>query len=171
MSIRIPSIKKQYKKCISGPDPHMKFLMCDDIGVWYILFENILGDEDEYKGGQYLAKFTMPDEFPYKPPQFQILTPNGLYDIEGKVCVSIGEFHSNQYPAVLGINGFAKNLVSGWIGWKLVSVGESIGILYTDVATKRELAEISSAYNEIYYADIIAQINDNYAEYSRIWST
>ena len=129
-------------------------MLTTDIKVWYLLFHDIAGDENEYVGGSYLCKLVIPDNFPADPPQFYMLTPNGLYGCDGKVCVSIGEFHANSYPATIGVTGFAEALVSGLIGWKSMSAGTRL--LTTTIEEKKRLATASVAYNAANYSEIMA---------------
>lgn len=60
-----------------------------------------------------IIRFEFTDKYPHAPPGFRILTPNGVYGTDGKICVSIGEFHSQNYQHTLGFAGFAMQLVSG----------------------------------------------------------
>ena len=105
--------------------------------------------------------------FPYTPPEFYAMTPQGLYDIEQKVCISIGEYHKDQYRAALGMSGFANQLVSGLIGWQ--TMGSGISIIKTTAQVKGAMAENSVDYNVLKHKEIRDEINRQYAEYSAKW--
>ena len=109
----------------------------------------------------------MPENFPFEPPHFYFLTENGLYETGKKVCISIGEFHKDQYRAALGVSGFCNQLVSGLIGWK--TMGTGIAIVKTTVEHKKKLASITYDYNRTHYGDIIAKIDSAYGFYSAKW--
>jgi len=163
----------QFKKATKNPCEYIKYYMSDDISVWYILLTNFAGNDDEYtfedeeknkRFGQYLVKMTAPAEFPFKPPSFTFLTPNGVYDLDGPICISIGEFHAENYRAVLGMSGFANQLISGIVGWE--SLEHGIRIIRTTCVKKKELAMESEKFNELYYPQILKDVNESYDNYS-----
>ena len=152
------------------PEPWIKFAMkSDDAMTWYVLLHNFEGDNGEFLHGQYLVRVEAGNEFPYKPPKFYFMTPNGVYDVEKEVCISIGQYHPDQYRAALGMSGFVKQLVSGMIGWQ--SLGPGISIVTTSAERKRQLAAESAEYNAQFNAKIIADIEDAYEVYSAKWSS
>jgi len=135
----------------------------EDVRVWYIMMTNLLGTDDEFASGEYIIKLTMPVEFPNKPPSFVCLTPNGLYDIGGKICISIGEFHSQRYKPSEGILGFCTSVISGFLDWK--TLGNGIRLTSTTLEQKKKYARNSAAYNNEKHPEIVKLINDSYNEY------
>ena len=161
-------IVSMYKHTLKQRSEYLKFMINEQkIDEWYVMIEGMFGANDEFKHGQYLVRIVLPPAFPYKPPQFFFMTPNGVYDIGVKVCVSIGEYHSQNYPSAQKVLGFVSNLVSGIIGW--TDLGGGINILSTDVPTKRALARASAQYNQTHYAKLVDEINKNFASYSADW--
>lgn len=161
-------ILSMYKTTIQEKTEYVKFIIDDDdINKWYVMIEDLSGENDEFKHCQYLVRIELPPSFPYDPPHFYFLTPNGVYGINAKVCVMIGEFHSNNYPSAQKVRGFVINLVSGIIGWR--DLGSGINILNTSESEKRALARKSMEYNRTHYPDLVDRINANYAEYSALW--
>jgi hypothetical protein len=192
----IKIMMSQYKKAISEPNDCIKFAMSDKPNTWYIMIYNMTGDNDEYTyecdetdckthnttgkckvkvAGEFLFEMIAPSDFPQSPPHFYTLTPNGVYGESGadgkriKVCISIGEFHKADYRPVLGMGGFAINLVSGLIGWKDVSHG--IHIVRTTADEKHVIARRSRQINATQYAQITALVNSAFDDYSRAWKT
>lgn len=159
-----------YKHTLKQRSEYLKFLINEQkIDEWYVMIEGMLGANDEFKHGQYLVRIVLPPAFPYKPPQFFFMTPNGVYETEVKVCVSIGEYHSQNYPSAQKVLGFVSNLVSGIIGW--AELGSGINILSTDVPKKRSLAHASAQYNQTHHAALVAEINKNFEAYSADWTS
>jgi ubiquitin-protein ligase len=158
----------QFKKACAEPNEHVKFAVSEDNAcVWYIWIGNMVGDGNEYLGGEYLCRMVAPKDFPFNPPSFYFLTKNGLYEVETKVCINIGEYHKDEYRAALGMAGFANQLVSGLIGWR--DMGGGINILTTTTREKKELATQSREINETRHAKICAMIKDSFAGYSAKW--
>lgn len=158
----------QFKKAVAEPNEHIQFVMSDDNAcVWYIRLRNFAGNDDEFIGGEYDCRMVAPTDFPFNPPSFYFLTHNGLYEIETKVCISIGEYHKDEYRATLGMAGFASQLVSGLIGWK--EMGGGINIIKTTAVKKKELALASRAKNMEHHPKICQMIEDSFRGYSAKW--
>ncbi|SIP85775.1 Ubiquitin-conjugating enzyme E2 [Pacmanvirus A23] len=172
----------QMKKATIEPNEFIKFAFKSEseTNVWYITLSNFSGDDGEFsyqvtdesgniktKYGEYLVRVELPGNFPFDPPHFYFLTENGLYGVGTKVCISIGEFHKDQYRAALGVSGFCNQLVSGLIGWK--SMGGGIAITKTTDKQKKELAAKSYDYNRSHYPEIIEKVETAYAIYSSKW--
>jgi ubiquitin-conjugating enzyme E2 J2 len=160
--------KAQYGKAIKEKDESIKYAMDEqNMAKWYILLHNFSGNNDEYLGGEYIVRIELTNDFPYDPPHFYFMTPNGLYEVEKKVCISIGEFHKDQYPAALGVGGFCKQLLSGLIGWE--EIGSGISIINTSEEKKKALAADSTEYNRTNNAMFMALIDSSYDSYSKKW--
>jgi ubiquitin-conjugating enzyme E2 J1 len=163
--IRINASINQFKRAIRSPEENIKYAMHKDNPlVWYAMLHGIA---DDFEGGEYIVRIETTPKFPYAPPWFYLMTPNGVYDIEKKVCIDIGGYHSQNYRAVLGIDGFAKQLVSGLIG----GIDHGLSILHTTSKQKQSLAKLSVEYNLQNHKEIVEHINNTYAEYSTKWST
>ena len=156
----------QYNKAIKEKNinliPHMNE---DNVKIWYFL---IKGLDTPFKGGEYIFKLTAPNEFPHRPPSFEFCTPNGVYDIGGKICISVGEFHANDKPGstgsygwrpCLGMYGFALEVLNGLINYQYLDHG--IRILSTDIKTKEKFATESIDYNKKYYTELNQYFQEN----------
>jgi len=162
----------QFQKAIRDPEEMVKFTIDErDPQTWYIEVRNLWGKEGELEGGRYLFKMWAPEDFPFKPPKFTALTPNGVYEINQSICISIGEYHADQYMATLGMLGFAKELANGMTCWK--DMGHGIGIVHmqNSIADKRKWCRDSGAYNTKNNAEIVAKIESTYTEYSKKWDS
>lgn len=177
MERRAKIMMGQFRKATQEPNEYIKFAIDpNDINTWYILLTNFEGDESEYtwadennqrRYAEILCRMVAPKDFPFKPPEFYLLTPNGVYDIKTTVCISIGKFHSEQYRSTLGMSGFANQLVSGLIGWK--SLGSGISLLNTSIEQKKIYAISSHEYNLEHNGEILEMINKSYEIYSAKW--
>jgi ubiquitin-protein ligase len=43
----------------------------------------------EFEGGLYHFRILLPSEYPFRPPSIVMLTPNGRFELNTKVCVPI----------------------------------------------------------------------------------
>lgn len=159
----------QFKKATQEPNEFIKFVLKSEkeVNVWYILLSGFTGDNNEFVGGEYLCRMEAPVDFPFKPPSFYMLTENGVYGVEKKVCINIGEYHADQYRAALGMAGFASQLISGLVGWR--DLGGGIEIHTTSLEVKKKNARESRAENIKRYPQIMDMINQSYNDYSSRW--
>jgi ubiquitin-protein ligase len=166
---RNKSILAIYKKTVAEPDEFaMYYMQPDDINTWYVKLFNFSGAKDEYKGGEYIIKFTLPPLFPKaETPWFLFLTPNGTYGDEPKVCIELGNYHKEKIRGVLQIGKFAHQLMQGLIGHHEMT--EGINIIDATTEQRRVYARNSVSYNQEHYADILENIHSNFREYSAIW--
>jgi ubiquitin-protein ligase len=161
-------INAHFKKACKEPAEQLKFYLDpNNATVCYVLIHHVGGNEDEYMGGEYIVRMQFPANYPFEPPQFYFMTPNGLYGVETKVCISIGEFHKDEYRATLGLIGFAKQLISGMIGWR--EMGSGISLMKPTNASLIKAAGESQGYNAEKHTELLNNINSCFAEYSKSW--
>jgi len=67
----------------------------DNIREWHYVVE---GPRDTpYEGGYYWGKLIFPLEYPMKPPSVIMLTPNGRFKTNERICLSISDFHPGMF--------------------------------------------------------------------------
>lgn len=154
-ALRVKALQNHYKQVYQDKGHPNFWMVIDpgDIGTWYVLIHD-LGEEHE--GGEYLMRMTAPENYPYGPPKFELFTPNPRYQIgKSRPCVSMGEYHSDNYPAILGMYGFTCELIYSFHASDTEMGG---GISMKTGVTKEEklkLAKESVAYNNKHYAVVM----------------
>ena len=106
----------------------------DRIILWMIL-------GTAFEGGIYHGRILLPVEYPFKPPNFMLLTPNGRFETLTKICLSITSYHAEHWQpswsvrtALTAIRAFMVTPSEGALG----------GIDFSE-EQRRELAEKSRA--------------------------
>lgn len=161
-------IQRYFLKAVKDPDEYVMYAVDPDNNkIWYALIRNVNGPNDEFKGGQYMFRIEISDKFPFEPPRFYALTPNGFYNTNNICCISQGEYHKHEYKAVLGIDGFIKELWNGLMNYH--EMGSGINLITTTQADKKRLAAESHAYNQKYLSKEFKLIIDSFSEYSKKW--
>jgi len=158
-------LTNQLNEFYNDPHPNLwVYVDNNNIKIWYFL---ITGLENPYKSGEYLFKLTAKDDYPMSPPKFEFLTQNGLFQIGMSLCISIGEFHTNDDPGSegsygwrpsLGMVGFAINVVNALICFKDIDHG--IGIIKTPDSMKSIYAKLSRSENIKNHSIILALIEN-----------
>ncbi|XP_010278492.1 PREDICTED: ubiquitin-conjugating enzyme E2 32-like [Nelumbo nucifera] len=58
----------------------------------------IKGPRDtEFEGGIYHGQIQLLVEYPFQPPAFMLLTPNGHFETQTKICLSISNHHPEHW--------------------------------------------------------------------------
>lgn len=157
-------LKSQLKKFYTNPDPYL-LCICDetDIRIWYFL---IVGLGDPFLHGEFIFKLTALDTFPHTPPKFEIYTENGVFNPGGAICISIGEFHSQNWRPALGMTGFAIQVYNCLICFQ--SLGAGIRICKSSDEEKKFLALKSRIQNQVKFKELVQKFDEIIAENPKI---
>ncbi|KAI7883318.1 UBC-like protein [Lichtheimia hyalospora FSU 10163] len=93
----------------------------DNIFEWHFTVRG--PDDTEFADGRYHGRILLPAEYPFKPPELIFLTPNGRFELNTKVCLSVTGYHPEFWqPAwgirtvILAVMGFFPTEARGAIG-------------------------------------------------------
>ena len=65
--------------------------------IWHFI---IYGQENsDYFGGKFIGKITHSKKYPVEPPSYQMLTPNGRFEIKQNICLTNSSFHKNEWSS------------------------------------------------------------------------
>lgn len=57
-----------------------------------------------YEKGFYHGKILIPADYPFKPPDVVLLTPNGRFELDKRICLSISSYHPENWHPTWGIS-------------------------------------------------------------------
>lgn len=123
-----------------------------DILIWYIIFRGSV--KTDYEGGQYILKLFFPFDYPLKPPNIEMMTPSGRFEINTKICISSTGYHTDEWSPLIGPKEF-------FIGFESIMNDENekgIGHIKTSPTNRKKLALESREYNKAHYPDIIGRM-------------
>ncbi|KAI7842164.1 hypothetical protein COHA_004187 [Chlorella ohadii] len=107
---------------------------------WHYVLEGSKGTD--FEGGCYHGKVIFPAQYPYKPPSILMLTPNGRFAVNTKLCLSMSDFHPETWNPMWSVSTILTGLLSF-----MVETQHTTGAISTPPAEKRKLARESLAYN------------------------
>jgi len=121
---RSPAVKRLMREAAEMSSPTSDYFAApldDNLFEWHF---TVRGPEDtEFQGGIYHGRIIVPAEYPMKPPDIIVLTPNGRFEVGKKICLSISGFHPETWQpswsirtALLAIIGFMPTPGQGTIG-------------------------------------------------------
>ncbi|XP_050219360.1 ubiquitin-conjugating enzyme E2 32 [Mercurialis annua] len=98
-NLKNPAVKRilqEVKEMQSNPsDDFMSMPLEENIFEWQFA---IRGPSDtEFEGGIYHGRIQLPSEYPFKPPSFMLLSPNGRFETQTKICLSISDHHPEHW--------------------------------------------------------------------------
>ena len=93
-------------------------------------------DSTDFKGGLYHGRFVLPFKYPFAPPAIFILTPNGRFELNKKVCLSISSFHPELWQPAWGI----RTMLEALRGFLETPAEGAVGSLEWPSETRRALA-------------------------------
>lgn len=124
----------------------------DNLLIWHVLIRNL---DDDYQGGHYIMKITFPPNYPFEPPSFQFLTPNGKFEIDKNICLSNSNFHADTWSPLWGIDQIIMGNISMFYEKNTTGVGhlkynQEINIKYASESIKYNQQTHTDIYNSFF---------------------
>jgi len=121
---RSPAVKRLMKEAAELSTPTSDYQAApleENLFEWHFTVRGP-GDTD-FQGGVYHGRILVPADYPMKPPDIIVLTPNGRFEVGKKICLSISGHHPETWQpswsirtALLAIIGFMPSPAKGTIG-------------------------------------------------------
>jgi ubiquitin-conjugating enzyme E2 J2 len=90
----------------------------------------------------YHGKLKFPAEFPFKPPSIYMITPNGRFKTNTRLCLSISDFHPDTWNPAWSVGTILTGLLSF-----MLEKSPTLGSLETNDLEKKSLAYKSIEFN------------------------
>ncbi|KAJ7955223.1 Ubiquitin-conjugating enzyme, E2 [Quillaja saponaria] len=98
-NLKNPAVKRilqEVKEMQSNPsDDFMSLPLEENIFEWQFAIRGPC--DTEFEGGIFHGRIQLPAEYPFKPPSFMLLTPNGRFETQTKICLSISNHHPEHW--------------------------------------------------------------------------
>ena len=123
----------------------------DDMFCWHF---TIRGPPDtEFEGGLYHGIIKLPMSYPNRPPSIMFLTPNGRFDVNMDVCLSMTRYHKEEWQAAWTIRSMLEAIIAFF---PVKEEHNAIGALDSSVESRKHFAKLSVKYK----CDICGPISD-----------
>jgi len=71
------------------------------------------GPEDTpYFGGVYHGKLIFPPKYPFKPPAILMITPNGKFPVNQRICLTMSDYHPETWKPSWTVGAILTGLLS-----------------------------------------------------------
>ncbi|KAG8762432.1 hypothetical protein FRC11_009463 [Ceratobasidium sp. 423] len=111
----------------------------NDIFEWHATLRG--APDTEFEGGLYHCRILLPAEYPFRPPSIMLLTPNGRFELNKKICISFTNYHEELWQpawgvrtAIIGLQGFFPHKGEAAVG---------VGALEYPISERKRLATLS----------------------------
>lgn len=137
----IHRLRKELRSINREPPAHITARpLPSNILNWYFVLEGPPGSP--YVGGRYLGRLSFPQAYPFKPPAVYMLTPQGRFKIDTKLCLSMSDFHPETWNPLWSVSA----VLTGLLTFMLLDE-DTVGSITTTTEEKRALARASHTYN------------------------
>ena len=123
-----------------------------DIRTWMYVMDG--SPDTPFAGGQYIGMVKFPAQYPYKPPDILMLTPNGRFKPGEKICMSMTSFHPESWEPSWGVTTILLGLQSFMVDDD-PAAGALFGPEQTSTSERRRLAAASRAWNRANSSDFV----------------
>lgn len=107
-----------------------------DLFEWHF---SVRGPPDTpFSAGIYHGRILLPAEYPLKPPEIILLTPNGRFEVGKRICLSVTAHHQETWQPSWGI----RTILTALVGF-MPSKAEGVGALDYPDEDRRGLARKS----------------------------
>ncbi|EEF28570.1 ubiquitin-conjugating enzyme E2 j2, putative [Ricinus communis] len=137
----VSRLQKEYRALCKEPVPHVVARPSSrDILEWHYVLEGSEGTP--FAGGYYYGKIKFPPDYPYNPPGITMITPNGRFMTQKKICLSMSDFHPESWNPMWSVSSILTGLLSF-----MMDNSPTTGSVNTTAAEKQRLAKASLAFN------------------------
>lgn len=109
----------------------------DNIFEWHFTLRG--PSSTEFADGLYHGRIQLPAEYPMRPPNLVILTPNGRWELNKKICLTFTGYHEEMWQPAWGIRTALLGLQTFMAARAEAAIG--IGSLDYPIETREKLAK------------------------------
>ncbi|KAJ3416912.1 Ubiquitin-conjugating enzyme E2 6 [Chytridiales sp. JEL 0842] len=137
----IKRLTKEYLMIQSNPPPFITAKPLEsNILEWHYVIRGPQGSP--YENGEYHGKLVFPDAYPFKPPSIYMITPNGRFQTDYRLCLSMSDYHPGTWNPAWSVS----TILTGLLSFMLEDT-PTTGSIVTSTDEKRALSRKSHAWN------------------------
>jgi len=134
-------LHRDFMQLVKDPVPYVHAApLPSNILEWHYCVRG--APDTPYEGGTYHGKLIFPADFPFKPPSIFMLTPNGRFEVNKRLCLSISDYHPETWNPTWTVGTILNGLLSF-----MNETSNAYGSVHSTDEEKRTLARNSREYN------------------------
>lgn len=99
-------------------------------------------ENSPYYGGYYHGCLVFTQQYPFKPPSIYMRTPNGRFQVNRRLCLSISDYHPDEWNPAWSVSSILTGLLSF-----MLEESAALGTMVTLRKEKLQFAYDSLEYN------------------------
>ncbi|XP_023348856.1 ubiquitin-conjugating enzyme E2 J2 [Eurytemora carolleeae] len=140
-SSAVSRLKMDYMRLKKDPVPYIVAEpLPSNLLEWHYIVKG--PGDSPYEGGQYHGKLVFPAEFPFKPPSIYMITPNGRFKTDTRLCLSISDYHPDTWNPAWSVSTILTGLLSF-----MLETTPTLGSIETTEREKKKFAYRSLEFN------------------------
>ncbi|CAF1010274.1 unnamed protein product [Adineta ricciae] len=134
-------LQAEYRRLLKDP---ISYLTAQPLSSNLLEWRYVIrGPKDTpYEDGIYQGKIIFPLDYPFKPPNIYMLTPNGRFKTDTSLCLTITAYHPDSWNPAWSIS----SILNGFLSF-MCDTSSTHGSIETTYAQKRKFAHDSLAFN------------------------
>lgn len=157
-------LNKEFKTITENPPPYIVAKPNEEnILEWHYVISG--PPQTPYEHGQYHGILRFPVDYPFKPPSISMVTPNGRFACNTRLCLSMSDYHPDTWNPAWSVATILTGLLSFMTGDE-----STTGSISTTDNVKRRLAMESVRWNAdennrfgAMFPDLVAQNRETLA--------
>ncbi|CAH6722238.1 ubiquitin-conjugating enzyme E2 6 [[Candida] jaroonii] len=134
-------LTKEYRSIDANPPPFIVARPNDEnILEWHYVITG--PDNTPYEDGQYHGILRFPANYPFQPPAISMVTPNGRFSCNTRLCLSMSDYHPDTWNPAWSVSTILTGLLSF-----MTSNDPTTGSINTSDSLKRKFASESKNWN------------------------
>jgi len=104
-------LRKELKAITADPPPYIHVAV-DEANIlnWSYLLEG--PSETPYEGGWYWGRLKFPKNYPFAPPSILMVTPNGRFETNTRLCLSMSDYHPETWQPAWSLATVLQGLLT-----------------------------------------------------------
>lgn len=142
-NLKSPGVKRLMREALELAEPTEEYSASpleDNLFEWHFTVRG--PPSTEFQGGIYHGRILLPSQYPMKPPDIILLTPNGRFETNKKICLSISGHHPESWQPSWSI----RTALLALIAFMPTKPGGTIGSLDYSAEERQILARKSQAW-------------------------
>lgn len=120
-----------------------------NIFTWYFIVKG--PEKTDYEGGFFIGQILISQNYPKTPVDFKMLTPNGRFEIEKKICLTNSGYHSEEWSPIWNMS----TIMLGFLSIMADDSTSGLNHIKKTPSERKELAKNSFAYNVTKYPHLL----------------
>jgi ubiquitin-conjugating enzyme E2 J2 len=142
-------IQKELTEFKASPPPFVPKIAIDEQDIRHIYFLIEGPDDSPFKGGEYVLRMELPNDYPMSAPVMRMMTPSGRFEVDKSICTTFTHYHPESWSPSYNFSNILVSFVSFMLEKVERSTGaHSIGSMYATPDEQAQLAAESKSYNK-----------------------